>query len=189
MIPIHIQDRAAVYNCAPPCATLRTELQISRYNCRQPEIYDSDMLRLFAAMAPPVALLMVGVLLLEPPALTPRDRVPTLRLLTSPGPEVMPKPLVVSVPDPTPEPEPHEFDIVLPHESENSDDDDTTSSSGVESVNLPEHDASTDRAQSIRCPIHIDRAASGAPLSECGRPNGMDRYQLSDSHPEEQYRS
>ena len=41
------------------------------------------MLKAFAAFAPLVALVFIGVLLLEPPSLTPGDRVPTLRLLTS----------------------------------------------------------------------------------------------------------
>jgi hypothetical protein len=41
------------------------------------------VLKAFAAFAPLVALVLIGVLLLEPPSLTPGDRVPTLRLLTS----------------------------------------------------------------------------------------------------------
>ncbi len=44
------------------------------------------MLRLFSTFAAPVALVLVGILLLEPPALTPGDRVPTLRLLTGSAP-------------------------------------------------------------------------------------------------------
>ena len=36
---------------------------------------------MFAAMAPPIALVLVGVLLVEPPAITPPDRLPTLRVL------------------------------------------------------------------------------------------------------------
>lgn len=40
------------------------------------------MLRALLTVAPPVALLLVGVLLVEPPYLTPADRIPTLRLLT-----------------------------------------------------------------------------------------------------------
>ena len=40
------------------------------------------MLRAILTVAPPVALLLVGVLLVEPPYLTPADRIPTLRLLT-----------------------------------------------------------------------------------------------------------
>ena len=43
------------------------------------------MLRALLAVAPPVALVLVGVLLVEPPYLTPADRVPTLRLLTGGG--------------------------------------------------------------------------------------------------------
>ena len=50
------------------------------------------MLRLFAAIAPPIALLLVGVLLLEPPALAPRERIPTLRLLTTPAQPTTPSP-------------------------------------------------------------------------------------------------
>ena len=64
------------------------------------------MLKLFAGLAPPIALLMVGVLLLEPPALTPGQRVPTLRLLTSAGPNVPPPRDIVLEPEDTPEPEP-----------------------------------------------------------------------------------
>ncbi len=40
------------------------------------------MLRALLTVAPPVALLLVAVLLVEPPYLTPADRIPTLRLLT-----------------------------------------------------------------------------------------------------------
>ena len=40
------------------------------------------MLKLFSTIAPAVALVLVAVLLLEPPALTPGERVPTLRLLS-----------------------------------------------------------------------------------------------------------
>ena len=43
------------------------------------------MLRRLLTFAPPVALLLVGVLLVEPPYVTPADRVPTLRLLTGEG--------------------------------------------------------------------------------------------------------
>lgn len=43
------------------------------------------MLRRLLTFAPPVALVLVGVLLLEPPHLTPADRIPTLRLLTEEG--------------------------------------------------------------------------------------------------------
>jgi len=64
------------------------------------------MLKLFAGLAPPIALLMVGVLLLEPPALTPGQRLPTLRLLTSSGPEVPPARDIVLEPEATLEPEP-----------------------------------------------------------------------------------
>ncbi len=39
------------------------------------------MLRSLAVAAPPIALVLVGVLLIEPPALTPGDRLPTLRVL------------------------------------------------------------------------------------------------------------
>ena len=64
------------------------------------------MLKLFAGLAPPIALLMVGVLLLEPPALTPGQRVPTLRLLTTTGPKVPPPRDIVLEPEATLEPEP-----------------------------------------------------------------------------------
>lgn len=64
------------------------------------------MLKLFAGLAPPIALLMVGVLLLEPPALTPATRVPTLRLLTSTGPEVPRLRDIVLEPEAAVEPEP-----------------------------------------------------------------------------------
>ena len=43
------------------------------------------MLRALLAVAPPIALVLVGVLLVEPPYLTPADRVPTLRLLIGGG--------------------------------------------------------------------------------------------------------
>ena len=82
------------------------------------------MLKWFAAIAPPIALLMVGVLLLEPPALTPRERVPTLRLLTStvtgPVPETTRDVDIVLAPDPVPDPEPDatEGDLGLPSEFE-----------------------------------------------------------------------
>ena len=80
------------------------------------------MLKWFAGIAPPVALLMVGVLLLEPPALTPRERVPTLRLLTGPAPELARDHDIVLAPDPAPEParEPDVIaaDIELPAERE-----------------------------------------------------------------------
>ena len=81
------------------------------------------MLKLFAGLAPPIALLMVGVLLLEPPALTPGQRVPTLRLLTSAGPKVPPPRDIVLEPEanldpeptaePEPEPEPDAADIII----------------------------------------------------------------------------
>ena len=64
------------------------------------------MLKWFATIAPPVALLMVGVLLLEPPALTPRDRVPTLRLLAGLAPEMTRDVDIVLAPAPTPGPPP-----------------------------------------------------------------------------------
>ena len=65
------------------------------------------MLKLFAAMAPPIALLLVGVLLLEPPALTPGERVPTLRLLAGPTSSPLPT-------DRHLDPDPLAGDIVLP---------------------------------------------------------------------------
>jgi hypothetical protein len=64
------------------------------------------MLKWFAAIAPPIALLMVGVLLLEPPALTPRERVPTLRLLARPAPEMTRDEDIVLAPAQTPSPSP-----------------------------------------------------------------------------------
>ena len=90
------------------------------------------MLKWFAAIAPPVALLMVGVLLLEPPALTPRDRVPTLRLLTGPAPDMTRDVDIVLAPAPAPDPAPDPAldlarepgaagaDIELPLEQESS---------------------------------------------------------------------
>ena len=39
------------------------------------------MLRTLSTLAPPIALVLVGVLLVEPPILTPGDRLPTLRVL------------------------------------------------------------------------------------------------------------
>jgi hypothetical protein len=80
------------------------------------------MLRWFAFIAPPIALLMVGVLLLEPPALTPRERVPTLRLFTGSALEVAHAhdiPLALNPePDPAREPDETESDIRLPAERE-----------------------------------------------------------------------
>jgi|TARA_B100000749_G_C18008544_1_gene294266 hypothetical protein len=80
------------------------------------------MLRWFAFIAPPIALLMVGVLLLEPPALTPRERVPTLRLFTGSTLEVVHAhdiPLALNPePDPAREPDETESDIRLPTEQE-----------------------------------------------------------------------
>ena len=64
------------------------------------------MLKWFAAIAPPIALLMVGVLLLEPPALTPRERVPTLRLLTGPPSQMRRNVDIVLAPDFSPDPAP-----------------------------------------------------------------------------------
>ena len=93
------------------------------------------MLKWFAAIAPPIALLMVGVLLLEPPALTPRERVPTLRLLTGPAPEMTRDVDIVLAPAPEPDPvrEPGatEADIELPLELESSTDEASLSSTGV----------------------------------------------------------
>jgi hypothetical protein len=40
------------------------------------------MLKLFSTIAPAIALVLIAVLLLEPPSLSPGDRVPTLRLLS-----------------------------------------------------------------------------------------------------------
>ncbi len=82
-------------------------------------------------MAPPIALLMVGVLLLEPPALTPRERVPTLRLFTGPGATVAPRSDIVLEPDPVSEPEATELDTARPPEQEVSDGEDDPSSSVV----------------------------------------------------------
>ena len=93
------------------------------------------MLKWFAAIAPPIALLMVGVLLLEPPALTPRERVPTLRLLTGPAPDMTLDVDTVLPPDPAPEPlsEPDatEADIERRLEAEPSPDEESTSSAAV----------------------------------------------------------
>ncbi len=46
---------------------------------------ESGMLRTFAAAAPPIALVLVGVLLVEPPAISPVERLPTLRVLAQPA--------------------------------------------------------------------------------------------------------
>lgn len=93
------------------------------------------MLKWFAAIAPPIALLMVGVLLLEPPALTPRERVPTLRLLTGPAPAMTRDVDIVLAPPPEPDParEPGatRADIELPLEPESSTDEASLSSAGV----------------------------------------------------------
>ncbi len=43
------------------------------------------MLRLLSTFTAPVALVLIGLLLLEPPALTPGDRIPTLRIFTGGG--------------------------------------------------------------------------------------------------------
>jgi len=43
------------------------------------------MLRSLVAVAPLIAAMMIVVLLVEPPALTPADRIPALRVLTSPS--------------------------------------------------------------------------------------------------------
>lgn len=44
------------------------------------------MIRLFARASPAIAALLIGVLLIEPPAIRPSDRIPTLRILTAPSP-------------------------------------------------------------------------------------------------------
>ena len=41
------------------------------------------MLRTLLAAAPPIALVLVGVLLVEPPYLTPADRIPTLHIFST----------------------------------------------------------------------------------------------------------
>ena len=80
------------------------------------------MLKWFATIAPPVALLMVGVLLLEPPALIPRERVPTLRLLAGPALEMTRDVDIVLAPGLAPdrarEPGATAADIELPLEQE-----------------------------------------------------------------------
>lgn len=48
------------------------------------------MLRFTSTVAAPIVVVLIGVLLLEPPALTPADRVPTLRLLSGRAPAVRP---------------------------------------------------------------------------------------------------
>lgn len=48
------------------------------------------MLRLTSTVATPIVVVLIGVLLLEPPALTPADRVPTLRLLSGRTPAIRP---------------------------------------------------------------------------------------------------
>lgn len=73
------------------------------------------MLKWFAAIAPPIALLMVGVLLLEPPALTPRERVPTLRLLTGPPAHMRRDVDIVLAPDRSQNPTP-DVTVALPLE-------------------------------------------------------------------------
>ncbi len=58
------------------------------------------MLRALAAAAPPIALILVGILLIEPPVLTPGDRLPTLRVLSGLGDEAsVPVPSSVTAPD------------------------------------------------------------------------------------------
>ena len=48
------------------------------------------MLKFTSTVAAPIVVVLIGVLLLEPPALTPADRVPTLRLLSGRAPAVRP---------------------------------------------------------------------------------------------------
>ena len=93
------------------------------------------MLKWIAAIAPPIALLLVGVLLLEPPALIPRERVPTLRLLTGPAAERSRERDIVLAPEPAPEapPEPDETEVdnELSAEQESSPDEESPASAVV----------------------------------------------------------
>ena len=121
-----VQNRARVYSYVPPWVIRSAGLGIEWTPATVPH-----MLKVFAGLAPPIAFVLIGALLVEPPALSPRDRIPTLRLLADPGREAGPQP--------------PRRDILL--EPETASEPDTTDDE-VERLGEPAHTGSPDRSPS-----------------------------------------